>query len=70
MPKWEYRSLQVDVQPKGWNTGGDVNAVVVTEVLNRLGDDEWELVVGMESSVLADTARKVLLILKRPKAGE
>lgn len=63
MPRWEYMTLQVAATGL---LGGDVDANALTERLNALGADGWELASAFDTNMSQGRTRDVLLILKRP----
>ncbi len=61
---WEYRLISIDA--KGWFVGGVLDFQALTNHLNALGKDGWELVSVFDTTAQANT-RQVVAVLKRPR---
>lgn len=69
MPKWEY--LTINMEAKGW-VNKRMNEKASMELLNKLGDEGWELInvvpIERTQGVLMKTdTHAFAFILKRPK---
>jgi len=64
--KWEYMTLVLPAA--GFMLGGKVDAQKLTDRLNQLGSERWELVSVFDTNMLHGQTRDVLAILKRPMA--
>jgi hypothetical protein len=62
---WEYYTYTVDVS--GWFVSGDVNAGKLTESLNSIGAEGWELVSAL-STVNGGDSNNLVFVFKRPVA--
>lgn len=62
--RWEYMTLTIP--GKGLILGGKINAQALTEHLNKLGSQGWELVSAFDTNMRDGSTRDVLAILKRP----
>ena len=64
MMKWEYMTLML--QATGFMLGGKIDADQLTERLNKLGSEGWELVSVFDTNMLDGQTRDVFAFLKRP----
>ncbi len=64
MTKWEYMTLMLPAQ--GLILGGKIDAQKLTDRLNQLGNEGWELVSVFDTNMLEGKTRDVLALLKRP----
>ena len=62
--QWEYKTVMI--KATGWFSGGKVDANVLDERLNALGQDGWELASGFDTNQFYGETRDVVLIFKRP----
>lgn len=62
--KWEYTSLLLP--SSGWLVSGNVDVQKLTDHLNRLGEEGWELVNTLDTNFRDGGTRDVIAILKRP----
>ena len=62
--KWEYMLLTLAA--KTWFLGGAIDAQKLTDRLNELGADGWELVSTFDTNMLNGQTRDVVAVLKRP----
>lgn len=63
--KWDYMTL---VLPSGFLLGGKIDAQKVTDRLNELGNERWELVSVFDTNMIEGKTRDVYAMLKRPMA--
>ncbi|MBI1841479.1 MAG: DUF4177 domain-containing protein [Verrucomicrobia bacterium] len=64
MKKWEYRTLVLPAT--GLILGGKVDAQKLTDRLNELGGEGWELVSTFDTAMFEGETREVFAVLKRP----
>jgi hypothetical protein len=64
MAKWEYMTLMLPAT--GLILGGKLDAQKLTDRLNQLGEEGWELVSVFDTNMLEGKTRDVFAILKRP----
>jgi hypothetical protein len=64
--KWEYMTLTVP--STGLVLGGKIDAQKLTDRMNELGREAWELVTVVNTNMLDGKTRDVFAILKRPVA--
>ena len=64
--QWEYTVHTMDVG--GLFSTGQVNPVQLQSLLNRYGQDEWELVNAFDTSNAHGGSRLLVLTFKRPLA--
>lgn len=62
--KWEY--MTVFFEAHGWFQGGKLDGQNLTDRLNRLGQEGWELVSAFDTNVQGGGTRDVVMVLKRP----
>ena len=62
MKKFEYKIL--DVPAKGF-LGGKINFQELTDKLNTMGKEGWELVTGTDTNMHQGASRGLVMILKR-----
>jgi len=62
--KWEYMTLMLPA--KGFLLGGSIDAQKLTDRLNQLGNEGWELVNVFDTNMLEGQTRDVFAVLKRP----
>lgn len=65
--KWEYTSLLLP--SSGWLVNGKVDVQKLTDHLNRLGEEGWELVNTFDTNFRDGGTRDVIAILKRPMSA-
>ncbi|MCK8491123.1 DUF4177 domain-containing protein [Spirosoma sp. RP8] len=64
MKKFEYRVL--DVAAGGfWSGGGKIDVQELTDKLNELGQQGWEVVSSVDLNMAQGQSRSVLVMLKR-----
>ena len=63
--KWEYKSIKTAT--KGF-VGGKLDEANFDQMMNALGDDEWELVAAFDTNTEGGASRHVIAIFKRPKS--
>jgi hypothetical protein len=66
--KWEYMTVLADAS--GGFLGGKFKAQPLTDRLNDLGTEGWELVSAFDTNMLHGQSRDVVLIFKRPLPSE
>ena len=64
MMKWEYMTLMLPAT--GFILGGKIDAEKLTDRLNQLGGEGWELVSVFDTNMLEGKTRDVFAMLKRP----
>jgi len=64
--KWEYMTLMLPAT--GLILGGKIDAQKLTDRLNQLGSERWELVSIFDTNMLDGKTRDVFAVLKRPVA--
>ena len=64
--KWEYMTLMLPAA--GLILGGKIDAQKLTDRLNQLGKERWELVSVFDTNMLEGKTRDVFAVLKRPLA--
>ena len=64
--KWEYMTLMLPAT--GLILGGKIDAQKLTDRLNQLGSEKWELVSIFDTNMLDGKTRDVFAVLKRPVA--
>ena len=64
--KWEYMTLMLPAT--GLVLGGKIDAQKLTDRLNHLGNERWELVSVFDTNMLEGKTRDVFAVLKRPAA--
>ena len=62
--KWEY--MTVMLRAGGVWLGGNIDGQVLTDKLNELGKQGWELVNVFDTNMLQGQTRDVFAVLKRP----
>ncbi len=62
--QWEYRTLAFETQLS--LRGGRINGQELTDQLNRLGEQGWELVSVFDTNTSSGSTREVFAVLKRP----
>ena len=64
MKKFEYRVL--DVATEGfWSGGGKIDAQQLTDKLNELGQDGWEVASSVDLNMAQGQSRSIIVMLKR-----
>jgi hypothetical protein len=61
---WEYKTLTFEAAGF-WSGGGKLDAQLLTEQLNELGSEGWELVSVFDTTKLEGQTRQVYAVLKR-----
>ena len=62
--RWEYMTLLLPAS--GFVLGGKIDAQKLTDRLNQLGSEGWELVFVFDTNMLEGKTRDVIAVLKRP----
>jgi len=62
--KWEY--MMVMISASGFTLGGNIDGQQLTDRLNQLGCEGWELVSVFDTNMLQGQTRDVFAVLKRP----
>ncbi len=62
--KWEYKTLTFEAAGF-WSGGGKLDAQMLTDQLNELGDQGWELVSVFDTTKLEGQTRQVYAVMKR-----
>jgi hypothetical protein len=62
--KWEYMTVLADA--RGGFLGGKFDAQALTDRLNALGAEGWELVTAVDTNMYEGRTRDLVLLLKRP----
>ena len=63
MKKYEYKVLEVPVL--GWFWGGKVDTQALTNKLNSLGKEGWQVTAMNETNMWRGASRNVFVILQR-----
>jgi hypothetical protein len=63
MTRWEYMTLMLPAS--GFFLGGKIDAQKLTDRLNRLGNEGWELVNVFDTNMYQGQTREVFAVLKR-----
>lgn len=63
--QWEYKTVKVSA--KGWFVGGQLDADELERHLNDLGDDRWELVSILSTTMTYGATREIAAVFKRPR---
>lgn len=66
MKKFEYKVLEISATGGFLSGGGVVNFQAVTEKLNQLGREGWEVIGTTDINRNYGDTRNVMIILKRP----
>lgn len=66
MKKFEYKVLEISATGGLLSGGGVVNFQAVTEKLNQLGREGWEVIGTTDINRNYGDTRNVMIILKRP----
>ncbi len=61
--KWEYMTLTLSAS--GLILGGKIDGQKLTDRLNQLGSEGWELVSVFDTNMLEGKTRDVIAVLKR-----
>lgn len=62
--RWEYMTLMLPAS--GFMLGGKIDTQKLTDRLNQLGGEGWELVSVFDTNMLEGKTRDVIAVLKRP----
>lgn len=62
MTKWQYKTIKFEAQ--GF-TGGKIDEGNLNSILNDLGTQGWELVVGLDTNFSGGQTRDVVMTFKR-----
>ena len=62
--KWEYKTIKLGTT--GYS-GGILDAVAFDRFMNRLGEQEWELVTAFDTNQVRGATRDGVAIFKRQK---
>ena len=65
--RWEYRTIML--RAGGVLFGGAVDGQELTDRLNELGAEGWELVTAFDTNMARGRTRDVLAVLKREAQG-
>jgi hypothetical protein len=65
--RWEYRTLTIDVAQGMFTESGVVDEDALTSMLNVAGNEGWELVSALDTTVQGGRSRFVVMLLKRPR---
>lgn len=65
--QWEYMTILCDAS-KGW-FGGKFDAQELTNRLNELGREQWELVAMLDTAMWEGRSRDIVAVLKRERRG-
>ncbi|GAB3571363.1 hypothetical protein GCM10027578_29470 [Spirosoma luteolum] len=64
MKRFEYMTL--DVESGGfWSGGGKIDTQLLTDRLNELGREGWEIATAVDLNAYQGVSRSVLIMLKR-----
>ena len=63
--KFEYKLPDVPATKGWWSSGGKVNFQELTDKLNELGREGWEVAVSTDLNRYHGESRNVMIILKR-----
>ena len=63
---WEYMTLMLGA---GGFFGGNISGDTLTQKLNELGSQGWELVTAFDTNMSHGRTRDVVAVLKRPARG-
>lgn len=66
MQKFEYKVLEVSATGGFLSGGGLVNFQALSDKLNELGQEGWEVISGTDINRHYGDTRNVMIILKRP----
>ncbi|MEO7923186.1 MAG: DUF4177 domain-containing protein [Chitinophagaceae bacterium] len=66
MQKFEYKLLDVPAIKGWWSIGGKVDFQELSNKLNVLGREGWEVVASTDLNRYHGESRNVMIILKRP----
>ena len=61
--QWEYKTVMFPAT--GWFVGGKIDAQTLTDRLNQLGSQRWELVSIFDTNMAQGATRDVIAVLKR-----
>ena len=61
--RWEYFTFKIEAG--GWFLGGILNEGVLSERLNELGGEGWELVSVFDTNMHEGASREIVAVLKR-----
>jgi len=64
MQKWEYQTIKLNT--KGI-FGGILDTMTFDGMLNRLGNDGWELVSAFDTNQTYGSSREAIAVFKRPR---
>ena len=64
MQKWEYQTIKLNT--KGI-FGGILDTMTFDGMLNRLGNDGWELVSAFDTNEVYGSSREAIAVFKRPR---
>lgn len=62
--KWEYTTFTIGAS--GWFRGGKLDGQQFKDHLNKLGQENWELVSVFDTNESHGKTRDVIAVLKRP----
>lgn len=66
--KWEYTSILIS--STGWFATGEIDVQKLTDHLNELGEEGWELVNTFDTNYDQGATRDVIAVLKRPPPSD
>lgn len=67
MQKWEYKTLEFELDSNFWLGTSNFPQTEIESNLNNLGEEGWELMNSITNSESHGKATRLLLIFKRPK---
>ncbi len=62
--KWEYTTVMFEAT--GWFLGGKLDGQKFNDRLNKLGEQDWELVSVFDTNMAEGATRNVVAVLKKP----
>ena len=62
--KWEYKTIKLEAS--GFK-GGIIDEKKLDEMMNKLGDQGWEIAAAFDTNMQAGTTRDAVIIFKRKK---
>ncbi|NEU66132.1 DUF4177 domain-containing protein [Spirosoma agri] len=65
MKKFEYRVLDVAAGGGFWTGGGAIDVQELTDKLNELGQQGWEVVSSVDLNMTQGQSRAIIVMLKR-----
>ena len=65
MTKWEYKTVKLEFSEGTWLAGAKIDEAKVNSMLNELGSEGWELIVGFDNNFLGGQTRDSFMVFKR-----